>query len=360
MDQEHLQNTKIFESIDHTITSCLLSKLYSNIECSICSDIMIIPVSIECGHSFCYSCLLEWFKNKLTCPTCRFKIKNKPIINLKLKDICKNVIEFMIEHNPNDSKYLIDLKKESEAKYNLDVKFKRLFGSVFQNSTLTLIDNSDGVPRCGNCHWEAHGSVCLHCGTRFRFAIDSDDDDEDDDEEFEDVRSGLHHILHDQDHEEDNNNYDTEDSFINDGEEEIDNQHDGLSNDEGGSEYEDVQSRLQRSNTPRRGRQRLWIDSDDEENDIVLSGRDNDNEDNEEEFYNYDSDDVRDALDEFHASHLNEISDQDSFANFESENGHSNNDNDDDDDNNNDDDDDDDIPEEYYADPDDYYDSDDY
>ena len=31
----------------------------------------IVRINLECGHSFCRSCLSEWFKSKTTCPLCR-------------------------------------------------------------------------------------------------------------------------------------------------------------------------------------------------------------------------------------------------------------------------------------------------
>ncbi|RCK57750.1 RING finger protein PSH1 [Candida viswanathii] len=206
----NLENTKMWESVDHSLTSNLLSRITSTVECTICSEIMAVPVTAECGHSFCYDCIYQWFSNKVNCPTCRHEIENKPTLNLQLKEICKNLLDMIIDSRLENHEVLKNHKLESENNYNLDVRNKSLFGDLF-NSTVTLIDNSDGVPRCGNCHWEAHGPVCQHCGTRFRvnphsrFGGGYDDDDDEDEENFQDVIAGYHREL---------DTYDSEDSFI--------------------------------------------------------------------------------------------------------------------------------------------------
>ena len=64
---------------------------------------MIIPMTIECGHSFCYDCIYQWFSNKINCPTCRHDIENKPILNIHLKEICHKIIESIIENTSNNN-----------------------------------------------------------------------------------------------------------------------------------------------------------------------------------------------------------------------------------------------------------------
>ena len=100
--------------------------------------------------------------------------------------------------------------------YNLDVKNKSIFGDLFNNTVTTLIDCSDGVARCGIVI-EVHGSICSHCGTRFRRSTrningeseeDEEEEDEDDDEDaFEDVVAGFRQSV-------EINEYDSDDSFI--------------------------------------------------------------------------------------------------------------------------------------------------
>ncbi|KAI5970395.1 PSH1 [Candida margitis] len=196
-----------WDKVDSALTSNLLSKITNSLECSICSEVMLAPMTTECGHSFCYECLHQWFKNKINCPTCRHEIQTKPALNMKLNEISKNLTELIIDAklDPNVDSF-VSRKKEAISNYESHAKKKRVFGELFCGYSLTLIDNSDGVPRCGNCLWEAHGTVCLHCGSRFRNAdlirsADDDDEDEDEDEFYQDVPQ-----------EEDQ--YDSDDSFI--------------------------------------------------------------------------------------------------------------------------------------------------
>lgn len=57
----------------------LLKDIAESLECSICQDIFIDPVSLFCGHSYCMKCITDYLKQKpstlKTCPKCRFKIK---------------------------------------------------------------------------------------------------------------------------------------------------------------------------------------------------------------------------------------------------------------------------------------------
>ena len=42
------------------------------VTCTICLGVrMEEPVTINCLHSYCKSCIMEWFKSSLTCPLCK-------------------------------------------------------------------------------------------------------------------------------------------------------------------------------------------------------------------------------------------------------------------------------------------------
>lgn len=58
-----------------------LEDIRSIITCRVCVKPLYEPFTIECGHTFCYSCLVSWFeKNRAnkSCPDCRAKVKRKP------------------------------------------------------------------------------------------------------------------------------------------------------------------------------------------------------------------------------------------------------------------------------------------
>uniref|UniRef100_A0A8C5TLS3 RING-type E3 ubiquitin transferase n=1 Tax=Malurus cyaneus samueli TaxID=2593467 RepID=A0A8C5TLS3_9PASS len=47
-------------------------QISENLMCAICLDVINDQVSISsCSHAFCFSCILEWSRNKAVCPICR-------------------------------------------------------------------------------------------------------------------------------------------------------------------------------------------------------------------------------------------------------------------------------------------------
>ncbi|SGZ53793.1 CIC11C00000000358 [Sungouiella intermedia] len=201
---------RIWKNIDTVLKDELVLSIISNLECLICSEVMHVPYLAQCGHSFCYGCLNSWFETKVNCPTCRTDMDLQPTLNIQLRDVSKSITDLVIECMEDE----VHQKELKEARTNVieeheeDLRKRSLFGEAFNNAP-TLVDKSDGVPRCGNCHWEAHGSVCLHCGARFRISrsdlyFDSDDGDayNEDQDEVE-----LYGIA-------DDNAYDSQDSFL--------------------------------------------------------------------------------------------------------------------------------------------------
>lgn len=259
---------------DPALTSALLDKIATSVECVICSEIMHAPFITECGHSFCYECLFAWFENKMNCPTCRHELEHLPVLNLKLKEVSKSLFDMMIDIAPTEDKDSMISQRQTAIKgYEHDREAKRLFGDLFK-SVVTLLDTSDGVPRCGNCHWEANGSECLHCGARFRNPLQDSDD-----EVFYNTQGGVH------DDDDDMNSqgedrYDSDDSFVDSRPaEDIERDRDDSDSDilSDGSDWHGFEDRR--------------------ESPIVISGDEDDLCD----------DDLISALEEFHDDHLNEV-----------------------------------------------------
>lgn len=200
---------RVWSNIHLELKDELLLRLISSLECLICSEVMHVPFLSICGHSFCYGCLDAWFETKVNCPTCRKDMDEPPILNIQLREMSKSITDLVID-TLEDEKHKTELKDARQRlidEYDQATRAKSLFRDAF-NSARTLVDRSDGVPRCGNCHWEAHGSVCLHCGTRFRtprgdLYYDSDDGDAYNEDREEVELYGVDHAT-----------YDSEDSFV--------------------------------------------------------------------------------------------------------------------------------------------------
>lgn len=54
-------------------------------QCFICQDVFSEPVSIPCGHSFCFTCITSHWNNSpaITCPKCQTKYERRP-------ELCEN------------------------------------------------------------------------------------------------------------------------------------------------------------------------------------------------------------------------------------------------------------------------------
>lgn len=54
-------------------------------QCFICHDVFSEPVSIPCGHSFCFTCITSHWDNNLaiSCPKCQTVFEGRP-------ELCKN------------------------------------------------------------------------------------------------------------------------------------------------------------------------------------------------------------------------------------------------------------------------------
>lgn len=184
-------------------------------ECTICSEIMHVPFLTACGHSFCYGCLNLWFEAKINCPTCRSEQESAPILNIQLKTISSSIVDIAVEvlGPQGEGLSLVLARENAVGEYEADFARKRLFGDAFKTA-LTLIDTSDGVPRCGQCHWEAHGSACLHCGARFRTPREDSYYDSEDGDAYLDDEEEIRIYGRDDDGEDVPNAYDSEDSFV--------------------------------------------------------------------------------------------------------------------------------------------------
>ncbi|XP_036409861.1 zinc-binding protein A33-like isoform X2 [Megalops cyprinoides] len=69
-----------------------LSLLEEELSCPVCSDIFRDPVVLKCSHSFCKSCLQQYWKQKGSreCPVCRRRSSmENPLPNLALRNTCE-------------------------------------------------------------------------------------------------------------------------------------------------------------------------------------------------------------------------------------------------------------------------------
>ncbi|KAJ8007129.1 hypothetical protein DPEC_G00114350 [Dallia pectoralis] len=63
--------------------------------CPVCCDIFRDPIVLKCTHSFCASCLQQYWSGKSAgrdCPLCRRESEDEPVASLTLKNLCDSYI----------------------------------------------------------------------------------------------------------------------------------------------------------------------------------------------------------------------------------------------------------------------------
>ncbi|XP_076152616.1 zinc-binding protein A33-like [Alosa pseudoharengus] len=75
-----------------------------DLSCPICCDIFRDPVVLKCSHSFCSTCLQQYWGQKhaaRSCPLCRTESLDEPVASLTLKNLCDSLIEEGISMPPD-------------------------------------------------------------------------------------------------------------------------------------------------------------------------------------------------------------------------------------------------------------------
>ncbi|XP_078422374.1 nuclear factor 7, ovary-like [Cetorhinus maximus] len=75
--------------------------------CSICLDFFTDPVSLECGHNFCRSCITQCWekKEKNSCPECREEFPERNLrVNRALANVAEKVRKLMLDPKEKESK----------------------------------------------------------------------------------------------------------------------------------------------------------------------------------------------------------------------------------------------------------------
>ncbi|XP_021500526.1 E3 ubiquitin-protein ligase TRIM38 [Meriones unguiculatus] len=107
--------------------------------CSICQDLMSHPVSINCGHTYCKSCIQSYYNNvspkkrvkkTLGCPLCRSPFS---LETLRPNKELENIIDILKEMEEQDCEMLC---KEHEEK-------------------LDIFCEDEGQLLCWRCYWDA-------------------------------------------------------------------------------------------------------------------------------------------------------------------------------------------------------------
>ncbi|KAI9821586.1 MAG: hypothetical protein M1832_003260 [Thelocarpon impressellum] len=155
-----------------------LENLRSKATCTICFKLLYEPYTLKCGHTFCYSCLCQWFqehRKNMTCPECREEIREKPAPAYLVRDMVEIFIERVQLMSAGESPEQHRKARKEESSYverdkaDTDAKTGGLFRGCFNSGFLlrAIRDTEDGVDRCPSCSWELEHGYCRMCGISF-------------------------------------------------------------------------------------------------------------------------------------------------------------------------------------------------
>ncbi|XP_035276404.1 tripartite motif-containing protein 35-like [Anguilla anguilla] len=91
------------------------SLLEEELSCPVCFEIFRDPVVLSCSHSFCKACLQKNWEQKGSreCPVCRRRSsKDKPPLNLSLRNICESFLKERSQRAKAGSELLCSLHSE--------------------------------------------------------------------------------------------------------------------------------------------------------------------------------------------------------------------------------------------------------
>ncbi|KAF7867379.1 hypothetical protein EAF04_005462 [Stromatinia cepivora] len=183
-DEEPVQNdTQLARGFKDDLIS-----MRKYLTCSICDQLLYEPWILQCGHTYCYYCLCQWFipnKRKKTCPECRAPVKQIPAPAFLVKNMVEIFInrgqlmpydETVEQHKVNNAEVTEMVEKDKNSP-------EGLFGGSFPLRHGELWrDEADGVMRCPSCgHEHEGGPTCDICGAEFDDIYGFSDMDDDGD-----------------------------------------------------------------------------------------------------------------------------------------------------------------------------------
>ncbi|KAI9565448.1 hypothetical protein GHT06_009240 [Daphnia sinensis] len=117
------------------------SIMENELQCGICSELMVFATSLNCMHTFCQYCVQQWKNNKVECPICRAPITTEGR-NLLVDNMIDAMVKTLSEETQNRRKELMHQRGEQIKRLNEQKTLEQLL--MIQNVTFGTIQ-ADGT-----------------------------------------------------------------------------------------------------------------------------------------------------------------------------------------------------------------------
>ena len=87
----------------------------SQLQCPVCSEVIVGATTINCGHTFCEFCLREWQKKKSNCPLCRTDIKHKVAVRI-LDEFTDKLYQQLTNEDGLEERASLKLRRDLESR----------------------------------------------------------------------------------------------------------------------------------------------------------------------------------------------------------------------------------------------------
>jgi hypothetical protein len=120
-------------------------QLKSELDCIICTDTIVAPTALPCGHNFCQDCVLRWFEEKRECPTCRACFPKNVVQKLSVNLSLEKVIDQVMLHSKS---YKKKKRKQRKTKkwmdYGKNYRHTKRFRELIE-FLLEEFDQNEGI-----------------------------------------------------------------------------------------------------------------------------------------------------------------------------------------------------------------------
>ncbi|CAD6590087.1 MAG: hypothetical protein ASARMPREDX12_004189 [Alectoria sarmentosa] len=139
-----------------------LDDIRTLIICRVCVRPLFEPYTIECGHTFCYGCLVP---DVLRPPAPAYLVRDMTQIFANRAELMP-VGETTQEHKKWQEEEAALVEKDRAATGLKGGLFRGCFRLNRRRHLAVIRDDEDGVDRCPRCTWELEDGLCESCGYR--------------------------------------------------------------------------------------------------------------------------------------------------------------------------------------------------